>query len=155
MGSMGIQRSPSISIGITGLVINLISNKCSINQICLVLKAMKRNSSFKGRMTRTYTSVFQAFKQNSALRQQIQYAWNVARYLGHEAKMLISSADNETYTSLFYLKHGPMQCTWEMPCFLGHKAKQLISSANDLQRLTALYIGKCSKLGIWLNMPRF
>ena len=42
-----------------------------------------------------------------------------------------------------------------MPRFLGHKAKQLISSANDLQRLIALYIGKCSKLGILLNIPRF
>ena len=63
--------------------------------------------------------------------------------------------DNETYTSLFYLKHSPMQCTWEMPRFLGHKAKQLISSANDLQRLTALYVSKCNKLGIWLNMPLF
>ena len=46
MGSMGIQWSPSMSIGITGLVINLTSDECSINQICLVLKAMKRNSSF-------------------------------------------------------------------------------------------------------------
>ena len=46
MGSMGIQRSPSMFIGITGLVINLTSDKCGINQICLVLNAMKRNSSF-------------------------------------------------------------------------------------------------------------
>ena len=53
MGSMEIQRGPSMSIRITGLVINLTSDECSINQICLVLKAMKRNSSFQGRMTRT------------------------------------------------------------------------------------------------------
>ena len=51
MGSMGIQRSPSMSIKITGLVINLTSDECSINQICLVLKVMKGNSSFQGRMT--------------------------------------------------------------------------------------------------------
>ena len=46
MGSMGIQRSPSMFIEITGLVINLTSDKCGINQICLVLNAMKQNSSF-------------------------------------------------------------------------------------------------------------
>ena len=51
MGSMGTQRSPSMSIGITSLVVNLTSDKCSINEICLVLKAMKRNSSFQARMT--------------------------------------------------------------------------------------------------------
>ena len=47
MGSMGIQRSPFMSIGITGLVVNLTSDKCSIHKICLVLKALKRNSSFQ------------------------------------------------------------------------------------------------------------
>ena len=45
-GVNGIQRSPSMFIGITGLVINLTSDKCGINQICLVLNAMKRNSPF-------------------------------------------------------------------------------------------------------------
>ena len=39
MGSMGIQWSPSMSIGITGLVVNLTSDKCSIHEICLVLRA--------------------------------------------------------------------------------------------------------------------
>ena len=38
MGSLGIQRSPSMSIGITGLVVNLTSDKCSIHEICLVLR---------------------------------------------------------------------------------------------------------------------
>ena len=51
MGSVGIKRSPSMSIGITGLVVNLNSDKCSIHEICLVLRALKRNSSFQGRMT--------------------------------------------------------------------------------------------------------
>ena len=51
MGSIGIQRSPSLSIEITGLVINLASDKCSINEIRLVLKAIKRNSFFQARMT--------------------------------------------------------------------------------------------------------
>ena len=51
MGSIGIQRSPSMSIGITGLVVNLNSDKCTIHEICLVLRALKRNSSFQGRMT--------------------------------------------------------------------------------------------------------
>ena len=51
MGSMGTQKSPSMSIGIIGLVVNLTSDKCSIKEICLVLKAMKRNSSFQARMT--------------------------------------------------------------------------------------------------------
>ena len=51
MGSGGIQRGPSMSIGITGLVVNLNSDKCSIHEICLVLRALKRNSSFQGRMT--------------------------------------------------------------------------------------------------------
>ena len=51
MGSVGIQRSPSMSIGITGLVVNLNSDKCTIHEICLVLRALKRNSSFQGRMT--------------------------------------------------------------------------------------------------------
>ena len=65
MGSMGIQRSPSMSIGITGLVINLISDKCSIKQICLVLKAMKRNSSFQVRMTRTYSLFFKPLSKTA------------------------------------------------------------------------------------------
>ena len=65
MGFMGIQWSPSMSIGITGLVINLTSDECSINQICLVLKAMKRNSSFQGRMTRTYTSFFKPLSKTA------------------------------------------------------------------------------------------
>ena len=51
MGSMGIQRSPSMSIGITGLVVNPNSDKCTIQEICLVLRALKRNSSFQGQMT--------------------------------------------------------------------------------------------------------
>ena len=51
MGSMGTQRSPSMSIEITSLVVNLTSDKCSLNEICLFLKAMKRNSSFQARMT--------------------------------------------------------------------------------------------------------
>ena len=104
------------------------------------------------RMTRTDTSFFKPLSKTALYANKYS---NVVRYLDHEANKLISSVDKETYTSLFYLKHSPMQCTWEMPRFLGHKAKQLISSANDLQRLTVLYIGKCSKLGIWLNMPRF
>ena len=57
-GSMGTQKSPSMSVGITGLVVNLTSDKCSINEICLVLKAMKRNSSFQARMTWIYTLFF-------------------------------------------------------------------------------------------------
>ena len=48
-----------------------------------------------------------------------------------------------------------MQCTWEMPRFLRQKAKQLVSSANDLQRLSALYVGICGKRGTLLNMHRF
>ena len=79
----------------------------------------------------------------------------MARSLSHEAKQLISSVDNGKNTSLFYLKNSQMQCAWEMPHFLSHKAKQLISSANDLQRLTALEVGKCSKCGLLLNMPLF
>ena len=50
--------------------------------------------------------VFRAFNQTSALRQQMQYAWNMAHSLSHKAKQLISSADNGKYTSLFYLKHS-------------------------------------------------
>ena len=50
-GSMGTQKSSSMSFGITGVVVNLTTDKCSINEICLVLKAMKRNSSFQARMT--------------------------------------------------------------------------------------------------------
>ena len=46
MGSMGIQWSPSMSIGITGLVVNLTSDKCSIHEICLVLRALKRNMKY-------------------------------------------------------------------------------------------------------------
>ena len=46
MGSMGIQRSPSMSIGITGLVVNLTSDKCGIHEICLVLRALKRNMKY-------------------------------------------------------------------------------------------------------------
>ena len=57
-GSMGTQKSPSMSVGITGLVVNLTSDKCSINEICLVLKAMKRNSSFQARMTWLHTLFF-------------------------------------------------------------------------------------------------
>ena len=38
---------------------------------------------------------------------------------------------------------------------LSHEAKQLVSSANDLQRLTALEVDKCSKCGLLLNMPLF
>ena len=51
MGSMGIPRSPFMSIGINGLVVDHTSDKCSIHEICLVLKALKRNSSFQGRMS--------------------------------------------------------------------------------------------------------
>ena len=51
MGSMGIQRCPSTFTEITGLVANLTSDKCSINEIRLVLKAIERNSSFQARMT--------------------------------------------------------------------------------------------------------
>ena len=47
MGSIGIQRSPSLSIEITGLVINLTSDKCSINEIRLVLKAISETAFFK------------------------------------------------------------------------------------------------------------
>ena len=57
-GSMGTQKSPSMSVGITGLVVNLTSHKCSINEICLVLKARKRNSSFQARMTWLHTLFF-------------------------------------------------------------------------------------------------
>ena len=68
MGSIGIQRSPSVSIEITGLVVNLTSDKSSINEIRLVLKAIKRSSFFQARMTWIYIFFFQALKQNSALR---------------------------------------------------------------------------------------
>ena len=51
MGFMGIQRCPSTFTEITGLVVNLTSDKCSINEIRLVLKAIKRNSFFQARMT--------------------------------------------------------------------------------------------------------
>ena len=51
MGFMGIQRCPSTFTEITGLVVNLTSDKCSINEIRLVLKAIERNSSFQARMT--------------------------------------------------------------------------------------------------------
>ena len=47
MGFMGIQRCPSTFTEITGLLVNLTSDKCSINEIRLVLKAIERNSSFK------------------------------------------------------------------------------------------------------------
>ena len=70
----------------------------------------------------------------------------MALSLSHEAKQLISSADNGKNTSLFHLKNSQMQCTWEIP---------LISSANDLQRLTALEAGKCCKCGLLQNMPLF
>ena len=50
MGFMGIQRCPSTFTEITGLVVNLTSDKCSINEIRLVLKAIKRNSFFQARM---------------------------------------------------------------------------------------------------------
>ena len=50
-GFMGIQRTLSMSIGITVLVVNLTSDKCSVNQICRAFRAMKRNSSFKAQMT--------------------------------------------------------------------------------------------------------
>ena len=43
---MGIQRSPSMSIGITGLEVSLTSDKCSIHEICLVLRALKRNMKY-------------------------------------------------------------------------------------------------------------
>ena len=33
----------------------------------------------------------------------------MAHSLSHEDKQLISSADNEKYTSLFYLKHSQIQ----------------------------------------------
>ena len=36
----------------------------------------------------------------------MQYACNMAHSLSHEDKQLISSADNQKYTSLFYLKHS-------------------------------------------------
>ena len=51
MGFMGIQRCPSTFTEITGLLVNLTSDKCSINEIRLVLKAIERNSSFQARMT--------------------------------------------------------------------------------------------------------
>ena len=35
---------------------------------------------------------------------------------------------------------------------LSHESKQLVSSANDLQRLTALEVDKCSKCGLLLNI---
>ena len=72
MGSMGIQRSPFMSIGITGLLVNLTSDKCSIRKICLVLKALKQLVSRANDLN--IHRVFRAFKQNSALRQQMQYA---------------------------------------------------------------------------------
>ena len=89
MGSMGIQRCPSTSTEISGLVANLTSDKCNINEIRHFLKAIERNSSFQARMTWIYTLFFRPVKQNSALRQQMQYAWNMARFLSHEAKQLI------------------------------------------------------------------
>ena len=118
MGSMGIQRSPSMSIEITGLVANLTSDRCSINEIRLVLKAIKRNSSFQARMTWMYTLFFKALSKTVLYVKKILYAWNMAPSLSHEAK-------------------------------------QLVSSANDLQRLTALEVDKCSKCGLLLNMPLF
>ena len=51
MGFMGIQRCPSTFTEITGLVVNLTSDKCSINEIRQVLKAIGRNSSFQAQMT--------------------------------------------------------------------------------------------------------
>ena len=57
--SNGIQRSPFMSIGITGLVVNLTSDKCSIHEICLVLRALRRNSSFQGRITLIYIVFFE------------------------------------------------------------------------------------------------
>ena len=44
--------------------------------------------------------------QNSALRQQLQYAWIMAHSLSRKVKQLISSADNGKYTPLCYLKHS-------------------------------------------------
>ena len=44
----------------------------------------------------------------------MQYAWNMARSLGHEAKQLISSADNEKYISLFYL--NDVKCSVRGKC---------------------------------------
>ena len=88
MGSMGIQRSPSMSIEITGLVANLTSDRCSINEIRLVLKAIKRNSSFQARMTWMYILFFKALSKTALYVKKIQYA----RSLSHEAKKLVSSA---------------------------------------------------------------
>ena len=47
MRSIEIQRSPSMPIEITDLVVNVTSDKCSIKEIRLVLKARKRNSFFQ------------------------------------------------------------------------------------------------------------
>ena len=97
---------------------------------------------------------YQAFKQNSALRQQMQYAWNMARSLGHEAKQLISRADNEKYTSLFYLKHWQMQCTWGMPRFFWainrSSSYQARMTYSDLRRFTSTNAASVIDGNLWL-----
>ena len=148
MGSMRIQRCPSTSTEISGLVANLTSDKCSINEIRFFLKAIERNSSFQARMTWIHTLFFRPFKQNSALRQQMQYAWNMARFLSHEAKQLISCLNLKALK-----QNSPFQArkTWYILCSSSHLDK----TALNAEKLDAPYVKYASFIKSWSKTTHF
>ena len=99
-------------------------------------------------MTWIYTLFFRPFKQNSALRQQMQYAWNMARFLSHEAKQLISCLILKALK-----QNSPFQArkTWYILCSSSHLDRTVLNA----EKLDAPYVKYASFIKSWSKTTHF